>query len=270
MGDVLRDMVVLITGVASPIGRAVAELLAARGSRLVISDPDPYAVTDVTQHLAAQPPPSTAASDIESMTCDVRDEDQCSALVTRSADRFGKIDALVHCQSVLCVPGRANLPLHETEDMDYDTIIGTNLRGTFFINRVVCKKMMESRTGQIINIGSTVAHRGRANASLYCAAKAGLIGLTESVEEEARPFGIRASVIMPEAGDAFDTGKIAGDHNVRDEPSAISPQRVAEVVAFSLSVSSDIVCENLMIRPARLVKGRGKSGNRGPKKDAQA
>jgi 3-oxoacyl-[acyl-carrier protein] reductase len=245
----LTDLGVVVTGAASGIGRATAELLRARGARVVAVDLDPARVDQCVLELNASDGPQA-----HGLACDVRDGAACERTVARAEELLGAIDALVHCAGILRAPGSRPRPLSELEDEEYEAVIGTNLKGTFLVNRAVLRRMLPRKAGQIINLSSTSGKKGRPLDSLYSASKAGVIGLSESIAEEVRAFGIRVQVILP---DAVDTPLWKQNGPLQPAPpGSLPPERIAEVIAMCLSLPGDTVCENLVVGPLRLRKLR--------------
>ena len=240
----VRDMRIIVTGAGSGIGRATARLLAAEQARVIVSDISPEAALETEQQCAAED-----ASRIATEICDVRDATSCQRLVEATAARWGGIDALVHCAAILRAPGQRPRPLHDLDEEDYDAVIETNLKGTFLINRAVIRAMLPQKSGQIINLSSTSGRTGRALDSIYCASKAGVIGLSEAIAEEVRTFGIRVQVVLP---DAVDTALWQQNGpGASAPPGSLQPDRVAQVLAFCLQLPEDATFERLVITPQR-------------------
>ena len=150
--------------------------------------------------------------------------------------------------------------MHELDEAEYEIVIDTNLKGTFLANRAVLRKMLPRKRGQIVNVSSTSGQKGRPLESLYSASKAGVIGLSESIAEEVRMFGIRVQVVLP---DAVDTpfGEQNGPTPVAP-PGSLPPERVAEVIAMCLSLPPDTTCARLVIEPFRKRRIRNKTSGR--------
>src|SRR5205814_6342361 len=103
-------------------------------------------------------------------------------------------------------------PVADFTDEDFALLVETNLRGTFFTCRYVLPSMIERKTGHIVNIASIAGKVGSANRAVYCASKFAVVGFTESLAEEVREHGIRASVICPGSTDtAFSPSAKGGE-----------------------------------------------------------
>ena len=261
-------MRVIVTGGASGIGRATVELLVARYARVMLVDLSPERVAATVTELSAKDHPAPIGS-----SCDVRNADDCDRMAEEADRKLGAIDALVHCAGILRPPGGRPRPLYELDEQEYEAVIGTNLKGTFLVNRAVLRKMLPRKCGQIVNLSSTSGQKGRPLDSLYSASKAGVIGLSESIAEEVRMFGIRVQVILP---DAVDTPlwKQNGPLPVAP-PGSLPPERVAEVIAMCLSLPPDTTCARLVIEPFRKRKTRNKTsrkssaGGQGPSSERE-
>jgi NAD(P)-dependent dehydrogenase (short-subunit alcohol dehydrogenase family) len=248
----LRGTSVLVTGGASGIGRATCRELAARGASLCIADRNLVALEETRSALAADNPEQP----IHTQTVDVRDPAAVQEMVRAALDKLGRLDALVHCAGILRGPGGTPRLMHDTPVEEFDAVVGTNLRGTFLCNRAVLPVMIKQRAGHIINVASTSGIQGRPFDSVYCASKFGVVGLTESVREEVRSFGIRVHAVLP---DAVDTPLWEQNGPIHAPDFALSPDRVAGVIAYLLSLPEDVILGNLIVAPVRAKRRRGAS-----------
>jgi 3-oxoacyl-[acyl-carrier protein] reductase len=247
----LRGKVIVITGGAGGIGLATARMVGELGASVVIADLDPARVDSAAADLARGP---AAAGGCLGVAMDVRLEDDHARLVQRSLDRFGRIDALIACAGILRLRGTPPKLLVDTTTEEFDQVVGINLRGIFLANRAVLPTMVAQRSGMIINLSSVQGLQGRAYDSVYCASKAGVIGLTQAVAEEVRSFGIKVQALMPAA--------VATPMWEQNKPApmpgdAIAPERVAEVIAFMLLQPEDTMLVGPVIAPVGARKRKG-------------
>ncbi len=126
------------------------------------------------------------------MQGDVSSPDEARALLERVEQELGDVDALVNNAGVT----RDTLIARMSDD-DWETVIDTNLRGTFNTARAVSRKMMRRRSGSIVNISSVVGVRGNPGQANYAASKAGIIGLTKALARELGSRGVRVNAIAP-------------------------------------------------------------------------
>jgi 3-oxoacyl-[acyl-carrier protein] reductase len=167
--------VVLITGAGGGLGRALVAEFASRDWQVVAG-----------VHQAAEIPNAT------SLTLDVTQPGQVEQVITETAQRAGRIDALINNAGLV-----ADNLCTGMSDEDWTRVLDVNLRGTFLCCKAVARQMLRQRDGHIINVSSQAARsalRGRSN---YAAAKAGLIGLTQSLAKELGPRNVRVNAIFP-------------------------------------------------------------------------
>ena len=126
------------------------------------------------------------------MQADVGSSEEAQALVERVEEELGDIDALVNNAGVT----RDTLIARMSDD-DWETVINTNLRGTFNTARAVSRKMMRRRAGSIVNLSSVVGLHGNPGQANYAASKAGIIGLTKGLARELGSRGVRVNAIAP-------------------------------------------------------------------------
>jgi len=130
----------------------------------------------------------------------------------------------------------------------WDEVININLRGTFLSNRAVLPSMLQQRSGQIINIASKSALKGRAFDSAYCASKFGVIGLSQSLAEEVGPKGIRVQTVLP---GAFESSIWSQNRSI-PHPQGLPPvERVADLVLYLLTLPQDTICPQIIVEPVR-------------------
>jgi NAD(P)-dependent dehydrogenase (short-subunit alcohol dehydrogenase family) len=108
--------------------------------------------------------------------------------------------------------------------------------------------MIAQGSGQIVNVSSTSGRQGRALDGAYCASKAGVIGLTESLAEEVRQLGIRVQCVLP---DAVETPLWRQNGAIPPPPDILPPSRVADVIVYLLALPADTVIVNATVAPLR-------------------
>ena len=170
----------LVTGGARGIGAATAARLASEGAKVVVADFDQAAAQE-----------TAAAFGGVAVRCDVTSREDVESAVTAAVHLGGTLDILVTCAGII----RDNMLFKMTDD-DWDGVIDTHLKGSFFAARAAQKHMVEQKSGKIVFISSTSAlgNRGQTN---YSTAKAGLQGMTKTLAIELGPFGINVNCVAP-------------------------------------------------------------------------
>ena len=176
----------VVTGSGQGIGRAIALKLAEQGANVVTSDVVEATATQVAAEVQALGRKSLA------VVCDVRQADQCEALIAKTIEALGSIDILVNNAGVT----RDNLIMRMKEE-DWDFVIAINLKGVFNCSKAVVRPMMKQRSGRIINISSVVGLMGNAGQVNYSASKAGVIGITKTLAKELGSRGIGVNAVAP-------------------------------------------------------------------------
>ncbi len=163
----LSGQTALVTGASQGIGRAIAIALGQAGAKVacVARSADKLAETVGRDHAAG----GTA----EAFSCDVTDAASVQKVVDAVVEKWEKLHILVNNAGVT----RDTL-LPRMQDEEWDTVINTNLRGTFLFTRAATRPMMQARYGRIINISSVSGLTGNPGQANYSASKAGMIGFT--------------------------------------------------------------------------------------------
>lgn len=221
------DEVVLVTGAARGIGRAVVEWMVARGVRVVAED-----VRDDVTALARE-------DSVITVVGDVAREETARAAVHAAVQRFGRLDALVNNA------GRTlNTPLQDTTLADWETLMAVNAGGAFLHAREAFRAMAaRGRGGAIVSVGSYAGTVGLPNGAAYSASKGALAQLTKTIALEGGPHGIRANLVAPGVVDTdlLDTIRDDGREYLRSFGSAhplgriAQPEEIAEVIGFLAS-----------------------------------
>lgn len=179
----LRGRTALVTGAATGIGRATALRLAQAGATVWVNHlGQASAAGDVVREIAA------AGGRAQAIEADVSD----AAAVQRMAEAVGAVDVLVNNAGVI-----QEKPFLETTEADWDRMLAVDLKAVFLVCRAIIPGMLSKGQGAIVNIASDLGILGRERYAPYCAAKAGVIGLTKSLAREFAPQHIRANAVAP-------------------------------------------------------------------------
>ena len=177
----------LITGGAGGIGKAIAEEYAKAGAKVVISSRKADACEKVANELKEQ------GFDALPIACHVGDKAQLQNLVDKTLEAWGKIDILVCNAATNPVYG----PTHNVSDEAFDKIMGTNVKGTFWLCNMVIPQMVELGGGSIVLLSSIAGIRASANIGVYGMSKAAEAGLARNLSLEWGPKNIRVNSIAP-------------------------------------------------------------------------
>jgi len=227
----LSGRVALVTGAASGMGAATAQLLAARGADVVLVDRNP--------ELA-----SGTASAIEAALCligDVSNSSFCREAVQSTVDTFGQIDILVNAAGVIL---RKDAPC--TGDEDWQRVMNVNVNGVFYMSRAAVAAMAGRKRGSIINFGSIWGDLGASGVLAYCASKGAVHQITRAMALDHAEDGIRINAVAP---GEVNTPMLASERAVPPSPEDLQaladatipmrrlaePEEVARVVAFLAS-----------------------------------
>jgi NAD(P)-dependent dehydrogenase (short-subunit alcohol dehydrogenase family) len=240
----LEGQAAIVTGGASGIGLAVASRLVREGASVLVADVSPERTAETVRGLLAGRPGAA----VFGRAVDVRREDQVNAMRDEALERFGRIDILVASAGILRgVPGKPQT-LADTSADAWDRVIETNLTGMFLTIRAVLPVMQKQRRGNIITLSSMSGRKGVACDSAYCASKFGVIGLSESLAEEVRPYGIRVQSVLPEV---VDTPILAQNGPIFRPKDMLSAERVADFILYLVALPEDTWLLNPVIAPSR-------------------
>ena len=182
----LKDKVAIITGSGRGIGRAIAIAYAAEGARVVIAARNTTQLDEVAAAIAAND------GEVLAVPTDVQVRSEVENLVQETVDHFGRIDILVNNAGI-----NPRGTFLESTDEEWEQGWQINVMGVVYCCRAALPIMKQQGSGNIINVGSGMGQVGRSNLSVYCASKAALHGLTQSIAEEVWEDGIIANVLIP-------------------------------------------------------------------------
>ena len=177
----LKDRVAIVTGAASGIGRASAELFASEGARVLAVD---LPGSDL----------SYDSADIVGLAVDVTEAGAPEAIVATADEAFGRLDILFNNAGVA-----ASAPAAEMSDEAWDRVQAVNLRAVFRLSRAAIPRLLASPAGRIINTASVMAQGTDYGLAAYSASKAGVVGLTRTLALELGRSGVTANCLLPGA-----------------------------------------------------------------------
>ena len=183
----LEGKIALVTGASRGIGRQIALTLAAQGVAVIVNYNGSAAkAEEVVEEI------EKAGGKAEAIQCNVSDFESCKSMMEDIVSRYGRLDILVNNAGIT----RDNLIMKMSEE-DFDAVIQTNLKGVFNCIKHISRQMIKQKAGRIINISSVSGVLGNAGQANYCAAKAGVIGLTKCMARELASRGITVNAVAP-------------------------------------------------------------------------
>ena len=181
----LTGQVSLVTGAARGIGQAIADRLAANGSRVIYTDLDPAA----TEAAAAR------SAGARGLRMDVTRPDEIEAVIGGVVAEFGRLDILVNNAGVNTLAHR--VPIDQFPRAEWDRLLAVDLTGVYDVSRVAARVMRQQGRGRIINIASIVGLVPLRLQCAFVAAKAGVVNLTRAMALELGPHGVLVNGVAP-------------------------------------------------------------------------
>lgn len=199
MNLTLEGKTALVTGAGKGIGRQIALTLAEYGADIILNyrslKADIEEIQEEIQRLGRK---------VLLCSCDVTDLKAVKQMTEQGIQEFGRLDILVNNAGII----KDNLLMRMSEE-EFDAVLDTNLKGTFYCIQAVSKQMLKQRSGRIINLSSVSGILGNAGQANYCASKAGVIGLTKSAAREFASRGITVNAVAPGFIDTDMTAKLS-------------------------------------------------------------
>lgn len=231
----LHGKVAVVTGGSTGVGKAVGEIFAREGVRVVL------AARTESRLKAAAESIRNAGGEVLAVPTDVSNREACEHLMSEAEEQFGPVDLLVNNAGV----GIYN-PVDKMTDADLETLLSVNLKGTIYCSQTVFPKMKERGAGHIINVASIAGKMGLPRESGYNASKFGMVGFGQSLKKEAIRYGVRVHNICP--------GGINTPFwdSVEDKPDIskfLDPEHVAGLVHYVAASPERMVFQDIIVHP---------------------
>lgn len=223
----IQGQVAVVTGAAGNLGTALCQKLAETGASIALLDRDAEAMAQ----LVGQLPDGTEAA---SFSVDLLDPASVQGTVKAVQERFGRIDFLANVAG-----GFAMGPtLDATEDTTWDQMMDLNARSVFHMVRAVLPLMRSAGYGRIVNVAARAALQGQGHMGPYCAAKAAVVSLTESLAAETKQLDINVNCILPGTVDTPQNRAAMPD---KDHDTWVPTDALADVMLFLASPAARCV-----------------------------
>lgn len=181
-----KDKVVIITGSGKGIGRTLAETYAAKGAKVIIAEKDSELGNVTEKRIQDQGGTAVFLRTDVSVLSDIEE------MIRQTVDLYDRIDILINNAGI----GASRSP-YEISQSEWDNVLNTNLRGTFFCSREAAQIMRKNEGGSIVNLASTRAFQSEPNSEPYAASKGGIVALTHALAASFAPDHIRVNCISP-------------------------------------------------------------------------
>lgn len=234
---------VLITGATSGIGRATAILFAVKGFDLILCGRRQERLDALKTELGKK-------TKVHTLNFDVREKNTVSEAIGSLPEAFSNIDVLINNA------GNAHGldPINEGNSDDWDAMLDINVKGLLYVSKAIIPIMVERKSGQIINIGSTAGKEVYPKGNVYCASKHAVDALTTGMRMDLNPYGIRVGAVNPGAAETeFSNVRFKGDDkradSVYDGFKPLVAEDIAETLLFVVTRPAHVNIADLTITP---------------------
>jgi len=229
----LQDKVCVVTGAARGIGLALVQALNAAGAKVAMADVDESALSAAAQEVASP--------NVFTVPCDITRSTDIQKLATETEAKLGPIAVWIN---------NAGLARHrwipDYTEAEIDQMLAVNLKGTILGSQEALRRMIPRKAGSIVNIISTASLRGVPSETVYCAAKWGVRGFTQGLQEEAAAHNVRVIALLPGGVDtAF--WDAASERKAPVEK-FLTPAQVADATVSALQMDDWCVPREIVLR----------------------
>ena len=239
-------MIVLVTGATSGIGKSTAELFAKNGYNLIITGRRKDRLDSFSEHLK-----KNYKINVLTLCFDIRKVNEVENAIRTLPKEFQNIDILVNNAGLA-----AGLSAINDGQLDHwERMIDTNIKGLLYITKEVSKKMIERKSGHIINIGSIAGKEVYANGNVYCATKHAVDALNKGMRIDLLPHHIKVTAVNPGMVETeFSIVRFDGDEErakkVYENLQPLKPEDIAETIFWVANRPAHVNINDIIIMPS--------------------
>ncbi|MBU2995734.1 SDR family NAD(P)-dependent oxidoreductase [Cellulophaga baltica] len=238
-----KNKTAFITGATSGIGEATAKLFASNGINLILCGRRKEKLEVLQKELSDK-------TEVYILSFDIKNKKAVFEAVESLPKEFSEIDILINNA------GNAHglEPINEGDTDDWDAMIDINVKGLLYVSKAIAPKMVEKKSGHIINIGSTAAKEVYPNGGVYCATKHAVDALNQAMRIDLHKHGIRVGAVHPGLVETeFSKVRFKGDESRADNVykgfDPLTPEDIADVVHFVVTRPYYVNITDLVIVP---------------------
>ncbi|SHF97848.1 NADP-dependent 3-hydroxy acid dehydrogenase YdfG [Flavobacterium segetis] len=233
----------LVTGATSGIGKATAQILAKNGYHVVLCGRREDRLLELKNELSV-------FTEVHTLSFDVRDKQAAFESINSLPATFSRIDVLIN--NAGNAHGLDSIQNGNLED--WDAMIDINVKGLLYVSKAIIPKMIERKSGHIINIGSIAGKEVYPNGNVYCASKHAVDALNQAMRIDLNPYGIRVGAIHPGAVQTeFSDVRFKGDLNraasVYNGFEPLRAEDIADIIHFVVSRPYHVNIADLLVLP---------------------
>jgi NAD(P)-dependent dehydrogenase (short-subunit alcohol dehydrogenase family) len=233
----LSGKIILVTGGARGLGEAIGRELSAAGAHVILADIRTDLANKIADELNAQ------GGSVSTLQVDLTNDVQLKAAMEQIQAEYGRLDVLINSAGI-----DKTVSIDTLELEDWDCVMAVNLRAPFILSKYALAMMREQGSGYIINICSTASKRAWPNASVYHASKWGLLGFSQALLTEARPYNIKVTALLP---GGMRTPFLLERFSDIDLNTLQDPKNVAETIHFLLTMPDESIIPEMLVLPMR-------------------
>jgi 3-hydroxy acid dehydrogenase / malonic semialdehyde reductase len=239
----MEKKIAFITGATSGIGKACALSLAKEGFAIIACGRRKERLVELEKELPQKTP-------YKYLVFDVRNKDEVYAAIDSLPKEWQEIEVLINNA------GNAHglAPIHEGNEDDWDAMMDINVKGLLYVSKKIIPGMVDRKSGQVINVGSSAAKDIYPKGNVYCGSKAAVDAITEGMRKDLNPYGIRVVGIHPGLVETeFSLVRFKGDKEKSEKVyqgfEALTAEDVADIITFAITRPKRVVLADILVYP---------------------